>query len=117
MRETDTWQTVVVPALSRRRLYFFCKRLMDLLLSAVALIALAPLMLLIALAIRLDSPGPVFFVQERLGLNGRPFRFFKFRTMYHNADHEVHQQYVRSFIRDRLGAGPLNRSSSWETSA
>jgi hypothetical protein len=49
--------------------------------SLVALLALLPLFGLIALAIKLDSPGPVFFVQERLGLRGRPLRLLKFRTM------------------------------------
>jgi lipopolysaccharide/colanic/teichoic acid biosynthesis glycosyltransferase len=49
--------------------------------ATVVAILLAPLMLLIAVAIRLTSPGPILFVQERVGLNGRPFRVYKFRTM------------------------------------
>jgi len=57
------------------------KRLFDLLGAALALVLLAPLLLLIALVVKLDSPGPVFFRQERVGRHGRVFRIHKFRTM------------------------------------
>ena len=57
------------------------KRALDVLAAAAGLLLLAPLLLLIALAIRLDSPGPVFFRQERVGRHGVVFRIFKFRTM------------------------------------
>jgi Undecaprenyl-phosphate glucose phosphotransferase len=57
------------------------KRLFDLVLSGSALIALTPVLLLIAILISLDSPGPVFFVQRRYGFNQQPFRIIKFRTM------------------------------------
>jgi lipopolysaccharide/colanic/teichoic acid biosynthesis glycosyltransferase len=59
------------------------KRLFDLVLSGAGLLLLWPLLLGIALWIRLDSPGPVFFRQERVGRLGRPFRIHKFRTMAH----------------------------------
>ncbi|HEX2092211.1 MAG TPA: sugar transferase [Longimicrobiaceae bacterium] len=62
------------------------KRLLDLVLASVALVALAPLLALIALAIKLTSPGPVIFAQERYGLNKRRFRMYKFRTMVHDAE-------------------------------
>ena len=57
------------------------KRLLDILAAFLGLVLLAPLLLLIALAIKLDSPGPVFYRQERVGRHGRLFRIFKFRTM------------------------------------
>jgi lipopolysaccharide/colanic/teichoic acid biosynthesis glycosyltransferase len=57
------------------------KRLFDLIGASLALLLLSPLLLLVALAIRLDSPGPVFFRQERVGRGGVPFRIHKFRTM------------------------------------
>ena len=57
------------------------KRVFDLGLALPALVLLSPLMLLIALLVRIDSPGPVLFVQERVGLGGRPFGILKFRTM------------------------------------
>ena len=57
------------------------KRLFDVAASAAGLLLLAPLLLASAVWIRLDSPGPVFFRQERVGLRGQPFRIFKFRSM------------------------------------
>lgn len=64
------------------------KRVVDLVGAAVGLVLLAPVLLLIAIAIRLDSPGPVFFTQDRAGLGGRRFRMLKFRTMRLGADAE-----------------------------
>jgi lipopolysaccharide/colanic/teichoic acid biosynthesis glycosyltransferase len=61
------------------------KRLFDLLGAAVSLLLLAPLLALLALLIKLDSAGPVFFRQERVGQGGRPFRIHKFRTMVADA--------------------------------
>ena len=57
------------------------KRSFDILGAAVGLVMLAPILLAVALLIKLDTPGPVFFRQWRVGLHGRPFRIFKFRTM------------------------------------
>jgi len=62
------------------------KRLMDILFSALALIILSPVFLLTAIAIKLTSPGPIFFVQDRVGLNKRHFRMYKFRTMIPDAE-------------------------------
>jgi Undecaprenyl-phosphate glucose phosphotransferase len=61
--------------------YLFQKRIFDVGLSLLVLILTLPVSLLVALAIKLTSPGPVFFAQERVGLNGRVFRMLKFRTM------------------------------------
>lgn len=57
------------------------KRAFDLAASSIGLLLLSPLLLALAVWIRLDSPGPVFFRQERIGLRGRPFRIYKFRSM------------------------------------
>jgi len=62
------------------------KRLADIVLSSLALIALSPLMLLIGIAVKCTSKGPVFFRQQRAGLGGVPFTFLKFRTMQVDAD-------------------------------
>ncbi len=58
------------------------KRFFDFIVSLILLIVLSPLFLLVALMIKLDSNGPVFFEQERLGLKGKSFRLYKFRSMY-----------------------------------
>jgi lipopolysaccharide/colanic/teichoic acid biosynthesis glycosyltransferase len=59
------------------------KRIFDAVVSSLALLLLSPLLLIIALAVKLSSTGPAFFTQERIGQYGRPFRLLKFRTMYH----------------------------------
>jgi len=62
------------------------KRSFDLLFASVGLIILSPMVVCIAIVIKLDSPGPVFFRQERVGQFGRPFRIYKFRTMVTDAE-------------------------------
>jgi len=62
------------------------KRGVDLLVSSLLLVVLSPIMLLIALAVKLSSPGPVFFVQDRVGLDGQPFQVLKFRSMRADAE-------------------------------
>ena len=84
------------------------KRLFDVLLAGAGLLLLSPLLLLIALAIKLDSPGPVFFTQPRVGRMMKPFTMLKFRTMHVNADSKIHQEYVASLIKAKAashGAG------------
>jgi exopolysaccharide biosynthesis polyprenyl glycosylphosphotransferase len=73
----DSWQLVI-------------KRLIDIAGSAAFLLALAPLFAVVILLIRLDSPGPVFFSQERIGFNKRRFRMLKFRTMVDGSDQQQH---------------------------
>lgn len=65
---------------------FVLKRAMDVLLSGVSVVVFSPVLLLIALMIKLTSPGPVFYRGVRTGLNGVPFRIYKFRTMVQDAD-------------------------------
>lgn len=80
------------------------KRSFDLLLSTLAIVLLSPLWLLIALLIKLDSKGPVFYTQERVGMDGRLFLVFKFRTMKAGAESDVHREYQRAFIAGRAEA-------------
>jgi len=80
------------------------KRTSDLMISALAIALLFPLWLLIALLIKLDSRGPVFYTQERVGMDGRLFLLYKFRTMVPNADSELHREYQRAFIAGRAEA-------------
>jgi len=64
----------------------FCKRLVDIALSLLALLITAPLMLAVAILVKLESRGPVFYISDRIGKRGRVFPCFKFRTMVHNAE-------------------------------
>jgi lipopolysaccharide/colanic/teichoic acid biosynthesis glycosyltransferase len=85
-----------------QRYYALSKRLVDVVLSAVSLIALSPLFALIAFLIKMDSPGPILFVQTRIGKNGRPFRIWKFRTMQHGLDDSCHRAFMRAFVRGEI---------------
>jgi lipopolysaccharide/colanic/teichoic acid biosynthesis glycosyltransferase len=76
------------------------KRLFDLVFSIVALVVSAPLILVIAVMIRLDSPGPTFFRQPRIGRGGRPFTCYKFRSMEHNADQTVYEQFLKEVMHN-----------------
>jgi lipopolysaccharide/colanic/teichoic acid biosynthesis glycosyltransferase len=68
------------------RLSYLAKRLLDIVVSTLALVALLPVFIVTALSIVVENPGPVFFVQTRVGRNGRHFRFYKFRSMVVNAE-------------------------------
>ena len=71
-----------------RRLYrSFFKRVFDLFLSLFALLLLCPILILLALLVKLDSKGPILFKQERIGRNGRVFKILKYRSMVVNAEH------------------------------
>ncbi|HOX26315.1 MAG TPA: sugar transferase [Candidatus Krumholzibacteria bacterium] len=74
------------------------KRALDFASAVLMTAALLPVFLAIAVIVKRSSPGPVFYVQERLGRHGRPFRFYKFRSMRHDADDEIHRQFAAMFI-------------------
>ena len=84
-----------------KRAWHSLKRAIDVVGSLVALTVGGPIFLLIALAIKLTSPGPVFFRQTRVGQYGIPFTFFKFRSMFVNCDPTIHKQYVQQLIAGR----------------
>jgi lipopolysaccharide/colanic/teichoic acid biosynthesis glycosyltransferase len=75
------------------------KRVADVCIASVGIVAISPALLAIAIAIKWDSPGPVLFAQQRVGKDGRPFTFLKFRTMEHGNDPEIHREYVSALIR------------------
>jgi lipopolysaccharide/colanic/teichoic acid biosynthesis glycosyltransferase len=77
--KVTAWETTI-------RFSYLMKRLLDLVVSMLALIALFPVFVITALAIIIEDPGPVFFVQIRVGQNGKHFRFYKFRSMIVNAE-------------------------------
>jgi lipopolysaccharide/colanic/teichoic acid biosynthesis glycosyltransferase len=98
---------------SENEIYFVCKRCIDLSLAALVLILLLPVLLLIAVLIKIDSSGPVFFTHERVGakrlqVQGKAtwvvgnFRMHKFRSMVQNADSALHEAYIRDFVEGRV---------------
>jgi lipopolysaccharide/colanic/teichoic acid biosynthesis glycosyltransferase len=92
----------------RRAIAHTTRRTFEVALATVGLLLLAPLMLAIALAIRLDTPGPVLFRQRRIGRARREFTMLKFRTMRTDADVSGHREYVKSLIRDGGAAARVN---------
>ena len=72
--------------LKKKKVSLFFKRLFDIVVSAIMLVILSPVFLILAIAIKLDSKGPVFYRQKRLTQYNKPFRIFKFRSMVQNAD-------------------------------
>jgi len=89
------------------------KRAFDVVVSAGALLLLAPAFAVIAVLIRRGSPGPVFFRQPRVGLRGRSFEFLKFRSMTVGNDAGKHQEYVCELIRNGAGDVELSCNDEW----
>ena len=117
MRQPTEWQwpqqIVALTEERNRPLYFTCKRCLDVVLTLLLLIVLAPLLLLIAVLIKLDTSGPVLFVQERVGARRRVkdgrtgweivlFPCYKFRSMIHGADQSIHQAHIEAFVEGRV---------------
>lgn len=71
--------------------YSITKRTLDIILSFIAVIVLSPIFLIIGIAIKMDSRGPVFFAHNRIGKNGKPIHIYKFRTMVPNAETMIEQ--------------------------
>jgi lipopolysaccharide/colanic/teichoic acid biosynthesis glycosyltransferase len=91
------------------RLYYLCKRIVDLTFSLLILFFLSPFLIMISILIVLDSPGPVFFKQNRVGSRRVKtgdstlwkrvdFSCYKFRTMAHNTNDEIHKAYIKALI-------------------
>jgi lipopolysaccharide/colanic/teichoic acid biosynthesis glycosyltransferase len=90
-------------------IYEQVKRVLDVVLAGILLVALSPLLLVIAVAIKLDSPGPVLFVQRRTGRYSRPFNFFKFRSMSYSQNHaHAHREFVRHYANGEDGTMTTN---------
>lgn len=86
------------PAGSPSGFSLMVKRLIDIVGSSTALVVLSPLMLAIAIAVKMTSEGPVLFRQQRVGRFGKRFEFLKFRSMRQSNDSTVHKEYVKQFI-------------------
>jgi lipopolysaccharide/colanic/teichoic acid biosynthesis glycosyltransferase len=115
------WTIPEIPLTVRRsrHLYFCCKRLVDLVLTVLLLVVLCPLMVVIAISIKLDTPGPVIFAQERVGARRRSergqvtwqirnFTVYKFRSMVADVDQSLHQEYIRAFVQGRVEAAAVD---------
>ena len=88
------------------------KRVLDVVAATLALALLWPVMLTIAVLIRLDSKGPAFFMQKRIGKNGQPFTIYKFRTMTHNLDQSAHKKFMQAYVKGSMGSNECTQNGS-----
>ncbi|HLI05190.1 MAG TPA: sugar transferase [Ktedonobacteraceae bacterium] len=105
-------QSAPVLIISSKPGYLRAKRLLDIVFTLLILLPLLIITAIVALMIKLDSDGPVFFRQKRVGLNGEEFTFLKFRSMYVNNDDSIHREAVEQYIRgqalnEQAGDGSL----------
>ncbi len=101
---------------TNRRSLLIVKRTVDTFVSALLTLALSPLFIVIALAVKLSSKGPILFRQQRVGQFGQTFTFLKFRSMHVNNDHSVHKEFVTKLIAQdaNIGAGSRNGQSVYK---
>ncbi len=92
------------------RLYLGSKRILDLIIATALAIVTAPIVAIVSIAIKLDSPGPILFRQKRVGLNGAIFYVWKFRTMYHNAERTTGPVWATDGDRRITAVGKILRS-------
>lgn len=97
-------QTAPLQTIYRYTGYLRVKRIFDLVITLLLLLPLLLFMAIVALAILLDSEGPVFFRQKRVGLDGKEFYLLKFRSMYHNSDDGRHREAIKVY----MNGGALN---------
>lgn len=97
-----------------QRGYGVLKRGFDFIIALTLILLSAPLLIVIALAIKITSRGPVLFVQERVGKGGKPFKFYKFRSMAHNNDTSIHEAYMQKLIRGEIEAGENGEGPSFK---
>lgn len=114
--EGHTANVALYPELARReerkKFALGLKRAIDIIGSSAALFFSAPLLALIAAAIKLNSKGPVFFRQERLGQHGKKFEVFKFRSMRTDCDSKIHEAYVNQFIAGKVDGNETSNSDT-----
>jgi lipopolysaccharide/colanic/teichoic acid biosynthesis glycosyltransferase len=95
----------------RSRAYEIAKRLVDVSFCIVALPALLLMMVAVAIAVRIDSPGPILFRQVRVGRGGRTFRMYKFRSLRADYEERVSVGYMQAFVRGEIGGDQLPLSA------
>ncbi|MEW5958566.1 MAG: sugar transferase [Chloroflexota bacterium] len=98
-----TWLVVERPGVKLYKPHYQnFRRVIDVITSLIFSLLLTPLFFIIALAVKIDSKGPILFVQERVGKGGRRFKMYKFRTMHINIDRHSHQAFMKAFINGKV---------------
>lgn len=99
------WRLIESPGVTLYKPYYqTIKRIIEVILCVMLAPLLVPVGIIVVIAIRLDSPGPIFFMQERAGKGGRLFKIIKFRTMHHNIDDSFHRTFMKEYITGQIKA-------------
>ena len=101
-RDSVVVQLGVAPAYEKAQAYFIIKRVIDIIGSLVGIFLLGPVMIVVGIWVKLDSKGPIFFRQERVGQEGKKFKMYKFRSMCSDAEDLLHKLQDRNQM-----AGPM----------
>jgi lipopolysaccharide/colanic/teichoic acid biosynthesis glycosyltransferase len=104
-------ETVITAERKEHTYFTVIKPILDYIVAGTLLLITSPLFLIFFLSIKLHSPGPVFFYQERVGKDGKPFRIIKFRSMRVNADSNLHKEYMQNVIQNNMSPAELGKKS------
>jgi lipopolysaccharide/colanic/teichoic acid biosynthesis glycosyltransferase len=104
LKHTLPRQARVSTAAEGRRLHYWLKNVLDVAIALVTLVAFAPVLLIVALAVKLDSPGPAIFKQNRVGKDCKLFTVWKFRSMHVNADDAPHREAIQKLVEGEPAA-------------
>jgi lipopolysaccharide/colanic/teichoic acid biosynthesis glycosyltransferase len=104
-------ETVISTEWKLQDYFTVIKPVLDYFSAAILLLITSPLFLILCFSIKLHSPGPVFYYQERVGKNGKRFRIIKFRSMRVNADTNFHREYMRRVIQNNISPTQLGKKS------
>ncbi len=107
--QTKTWAPATSAA--ARRYEAHAKRVLDIVAAIAIMLFFSPFFVVIALAIRFTSSGPIFYRQERVGRNGKPFQMLKFRTMYNGSSNSTHKEHVQNLIVNNISPKSLGKES------
>lgn len=102
LSSVGTYPVITYHSVSFAKTQLLIKRFVDIMFSTAGLLMLLPLFAVTAVAIKLDSPGPVFFKQKRVGINGKVFRMYKFRSMFIDAEAQKNELMAMNKIKDGM---------------
>lgn len=96
MKELNNTNLLVTETVKEKKVYNFFKRFLDMVIAIIGIVVLSPVMLIVAILVRVDSPGKVVFAHERIGKNSKKIKIYKFRSMYENSE-----EIFRNFTEDQ----------------
>ena len=104
LKQSIPRRAYVSSAAESRRVHHGLKNVLDVIIAVMTLVVFSPVLLIIALAVKLDSRGPAIFKQKRIGKDGRPFTVWKYRSMHVNADDKPHREALQKLVQGEPAA-------------